>query len=124
MRGIGYEPEEARILADHVMDAALCGYEYSGLPKLLNVADHPRFQDRRSPMRVLRETSVSVLFDGGNQSGMLGMYYATRAVIERRLDVARRELQSIDRYRHTVVNDDVDQAVNQLCEILQSYQNT
>jgi LDH2 family malate/lactate/ureidoglycolate dehydrogenase len=34
-------------------------------------------------MRVLKETSVSVLFDGGNQSGMLGMYYATRAVIER-----------------------------------------
>ena len=27
MRGIGYEPEEARILADHVIDAALCGYE-------------------------------------------------------------------------------------------------
>src|SRR2546429_9922067 len=41
MRGIGYAPEEARILADHVIDAALCGYEYSGLPKLLNVADHP-----------------------------------------------------------------------------------
>jgi len=46
MRGIGYEPEEARILADHVIDAALCGYEYSGLPKLLNVADHPRFKAR------------------------------------------------------------------------------
>ena len=26
MRGIGYETEEARILADHVIDAALCGY--------------------------------------------------------------------------------------------------
>jgi LDH2 family malate/lactate/ureidoglycolate dehydrogenase len=83
MRGIGYGPEEARILADHVIDAALCGYEYSGLPKLLNVADHPRFKAPRSPMRALKETSVSVLFDGGNQSGMLGMYYATRAVIER-----------------------------------------
>ena len=83
MRGIGYEPEEARILADHELDAALCGYEYSGLPKLLNVADHPLFKAPRGPMRVLRETSVSVLFDGGNQSGMLGMYYATRAVIER-----------------------------------------
>ena len=34
-------------------------------------------------MRALKETSVSVLFDGGNQNGMLGMYYATRAVIER-----------------------------------------
>jgi LDH2 family malate/lactate/ureidoglycolate dehydrogenase len=83
MRGIGYEPEEARILADHVLDAALCGYEYSGLPKLLNVAEHPRFRAPRSPMRTLRETSASVLFDGGNQSGMLAMYYATRSVIER-----------------------------------------
>ncbi len=83
MRGIGYEPEEARILADHVIDAALCGYEYSGLAKLLNVADYPRFKAPRGPMRVIKETSVSVLFDGGNQSGMLGMYYATRTVIER-----------------------------------------
>jgi LDH2 family malate/lactate/ureidoglycolate dehydrogenase len=90
MRGIGYEPEEARILADHVIDASLCGYEYSGLPKLLNVADHPRFTAPRrpmliirDPMRIIRETSVSVLFDGGNQSGMLAMYQATRAVIER-----------------------------------------
>ena len=83
MRGIGYKPEEARVLADHVIDAALCGYEYSGLPKLLNVADYPRFKTPRSPMRVVKETSVSVLFDGGNQSGMLGMYYAARAVIER-----------------------------------------
>src|SRR5882762_7390285 len=83
MRGIGYEAEEARLLADHVIDAALCGYEYSGLPKLLNVAEHPSFKAPRSPMRALKETSVSVLFDGGNQSGMLGMYYATRAVIER-----------------------------------------
>ena len=83
MRGIGYDAEEARILADHVIDAALCGYEYSGLPKLLNVAEHPRFKAPRGPMRALKETSVSVLFDGGNQSGMLGMYYATNAVIER-----------------------------------------
>ena len=83
MRGIGYDAEEARILGDHVIDAALCGYEYSGLPKLLNVAEHPRFRAPRHPMRALKETSVSVLFDGGNQSGMLGMYYATCAVIER-----------------------------------------
>ena len=83
MRGIGYEPEEARILADHVLDAALCGYEYSGLPKLLNVADHPRFKAPRGPMRVRKDTGASLLFDGANQSGMLGMYYATQAVIER-----------------------------------------
>src|SRR5262249_5208736 len=83
MRGIGYEAEEAWILADHVIDAAVCGYEYSGLAKLLNVADHPRFKAPRHPMRAERETSVSVLLDGGNQSGMIGMYHAARAAIER-----------------------------------------
>ena len=83
MRGVGYGPEDARILADHVLDAALCGYEYSGLPKLLNVAEHPRFKAGHRPMSVVRETSVSVLLDGGNQSGMIGMYHATRAAIDR-----------------------------------------
>src|SRR5437764_15488381 len=77
MRGIGYEPEEARILADHVIDAALCGYEHSGLPKLLNVAASPRFKALRQPMRVLQETSVCLLLDGGHQKAMPGMYEAT-----------------------------------------------
>ena len=31
LRGIGYHNDEARIIADHVIDAAMCGYEYSGL---------------------------------------------------------------------------------------------
>src|SRR5438552_11954023 len=83
MRGIGYGPEEARILSDHAIDAALCGYEYSGLPKLLNVADHPLFKAPRTAMRVIKETDVAVPYDGGNQSGMIGMYHATRAVIAR-----------------------------------------
>jgi LDH2 family malate/lactate/ureidoglycolate dehydrogenase len=83
MRGAGYEADEARIITDHVIDAALCGYEYSGLPKLLNVAEHPRHAAGRSAMRVLRESSVSVLLDGGNQTGMLGMYRATGLAIER-----------------------------------------
>src|ERR1043166_6913231 len=83
MRGIGYDAEEAWILTDHVLDAALCGYEYSGLPKLLNVAEHPRLAAPRHPPRAVKETGVTVLFDGGNQSGMIGMYHATRAAIER-----------------------------------------
>jgi L-2-hydroxycarboxylate dehydrogenase (NAD+) len=33
LRGIGYHDDEARIIADHVIDAAMCGYEYSGLAK-------------------------------------------------------------------------------------------
>ena len=44
LQGIGYDAEEARIIADHVIDAALCGYEYSGLAKILNIPEHRRFQ--------------------------------------------------------------------------------
>lgn len=81
LRGAGYDPEEARIVTDHVIDAALCGYEYSGLAKLLNVPEHRRFSLPRSPMRLLRETEVSALYDGGNNVGMLAIYHAAKATI-------------------------------------------
>jgi LDH2 family malate/lactate/ureidoglycolate dehydrogenase len=83
LRGIGYGAEEARIIADHVIDAALCGYEYSGLAKILNIPEHRRFARPRYPMKVLRETAVSTLYDGGNNVGMLVMFHAARAVIEK-----------------------------------------
>ena len=92
MRGIGYDPEEARILADHVIDAELCGYEYSGLDKLLNVADYPRFKAPRGPMRVVKETSVSVLFDGGNQSGMLALVFFHLASLQLVRDIFARQV--------------------------------
>jgi LDH2 family malate/lactate/ureidoglycolate dehydrogenase len=79
--GIGYAAEEARIIADHVIDAALCGYEYSGLAKILNIPEHRRFAQPRRPMKILHETEVSALFDGGNNNGMVAMYHAARATI-------------------------------------------
>lgn len=42
----------------------------------------------------------------------------TEEAIRRRLDQARRELALADRYRYQVVNDDLDQAVQQVCDIL------
>jgi LDH2 family malate/lactate/ureidoglycolate dehydrogenase len=81
LRGIGYDDEESRIIADHVIDAALCGYEYSGLAKVLNIPEHPRFAQPRRPMMILHETEVSALYDGGNNNGMVAMYHAARAAI-------------------------------------------
>jgi len=40
------------------------------------------------------------------------------AAIQRRLDVARRELASAHKYRFQVVNDDLDRAVREICDIL------
>ena len=83
LQRIGYDAEEARIIADHVIDAALSGYEYSGLAKILNIPEHRRFKRPRYPMKVLRETAASTLYDGGNNVGMLAMYHAARAAIEK-----------------------------------------
>ncbi|HTE14334.1 MAG TPA: Ldh family oxidoreductase [Burkholderiales bacterium] len=77
----GYDAEEARIIADHVVDAALCGYEYSGLPKILNVVEHRQLRQPRRRMRALRETPNSMLYDGGNNNGMVTMYCATQVAI-------------------------------------------
>jgi LDH2 family malate/lactate/ureidoglycolate dehydrogenase len=81
LRRIGYDTDEAWVICDHVLDAALCGYEYSGLPKLLNIAEHWRAKLPRTPMTVAYETPLSTLYDGGNNVGMLTMYHATKAAI-------------------------------------------
>src|SRR5690348_550072 len=83
LRGIGYDAEEARIIADHVIDAALCGYEYSGLAKILNIPDSGHFKEPRRPMKALRETDVSLAFDGGNNVGMLALFHAAEATIKK-----------------------------------------
>jgi LDH2 family malate/lactate/ureidoglycolate dehydrogenase len=83
LRGIGYGDADARIIADHVIDAALCGYEYSGLAKILNIPESEHFRMPRRPIRVLRETSVSLAFDGGNNVGMLTLFHAAEATIRK-----------------------------------------
>lgn len=59
--GIGYNRQQAEILAGHMLDAALCGYEYSGLPKILNLAEYREQRQPTGPMRVVHETSVSLM---------------------------------------------------------------
>jgi LDH2 family malate/lactate/ureidoglycolate dehydrogenase len=83
LRGVGYRDDEARIIADHVVDAALCGYEYSGLAKILNIPESAHFKLPRRPMTAMRETAVSLAFDGGNNVGMLALFHAAEATIKK-----------------------------------------
>ncbi len=41
--------------------------------------------------------------------------------VQRRLDVARREMACRDRYRYEVINDTVDRAVQEICDIFMSH---
>jgi len=81
LQGIGYDASDAAIITEHVIDAALCGYEYSGLAKILNVAENPRQRGPRGPMRVEHETAVSLRYDAGNLNGMVAIHHATDAAI-------------------------------------------
>jgi LDH2 family malate/lactate/ureidoglycolate dehydrogenase len=81
LRGIGYGPAEAAVLVGHMLDAALCGYEYSGLPKILNVAEYRARRRPEGPMRVAHETPVSVMLDAAGENGMLAVQDATERVI-------------------------------------------
>src|SRR5262252_7175322 len=83
LRGIGYCNDEAHIIADHVIDAAMCDYEYSGLAKILNVFESEHVRLPRRSMKVLRETEVSLAFDGGNNVGMLALFHAAQATIKK-----------------------------------------
>jgi LDH2 family malate/lactate/ureidoglycolate dehydrogenase len=82
LRKIGYDEKQTRIICDHVIDAALCGYEYSGLPKILNLPEHKRFNMPRAPITTMRETAVSRQIDGGNHNGMYVLFEATQVAIE------------------------------------------
>lgn len=42
----------------------------------------------------------------------------TEESLQRRLEVARHEMTFIDRYNHEVVNDTIEQAVQEICDIL------
>jgi LDH2 family malate/lactate/ureidoglycolate dehydrogenase len=73
----GYSADQAQPVAEHVVDAALCGYEYSGLPKILNLIEHAQLRGAHQRLRVLHETPISARLDGGNQNGMLAMHHVT-----------------------------------------------
>ncbi|HEY9280615.1 MAG TPA: Ldh family oxidoreductase [Eoetvoesiella sp.] len=83
LAGMGYASDDVQILADHMLDAALCGYEYSGLPKILNVAEQRSIRLPATAMFLIYETPVSARFHGGGENGMLTMHRATKVAIEK-----------------------------------------
>ena len=83
LKKTGYDDEQADVIADHVMDAALCGYEYSGLPKLLNVFEHSNLRQPRRRLKAVHETPISAMIDGGNNCGMYTLMRAAEMAIAR-----------------------------------------
>src|SRR3984957_3894097 len=81
---LGYDPGEASLIADHLIDCELRGLAYGGLARIISIGERlTRSGDPRAPMRIVRETPVSAKIDGGDQIGYLVADRATRLAIDK-----------------------------------------
>ena len=81
LRRIGYAADEAAIIADQLVDNALCGYRFASLPRILAIAADEKTGRPRTPIRVVRETPASALVDGGNRLGYVAAYRGAEIAI-------------------------------------------
>jgi len=80
---VGYSGEDARIIVDQLMDNALCGYKFAGLPRILAIAEDGKTARGRTPVTIVHETPVSALLDGGNNVGYIAAYRAAEVAIRK-----------------------------------------
>src|SRR5438132_2680623 len=83
LRGVGLPDDDVCIIVDQLIDNALCGYPFASLPRVLAIAQDAKTHQARQPVRVVHETPVSALLDGGNNVGYVAVYRATQVAIDK-----------------------------------------
>jgi LDH2 family malate/lactate/ureidoglycolate dehydrogenase len=83
LQRVGYSGEDAHIIVDQLIDNALCGYKFAGLPRILAIAGDEKTSAARTPVKVVHETPLSALMDGGNNVGYIVAYRAAEVAIRK-----------------------------------------
>jgi LDH2 family malate/lactate/ureidoglycolate dehydrogenase len=83
LQRLGFADDEVRIIVDQLIDNALCGYPFASLPRILAIAHDAKTRQPRQTVRVVHETPVSALLDGGNHLGYVAVYRAAQLVIDK-----------------------------------------
>ena len=84
MRAVGHGPDDAGLIADHLIDCELRGVTYGGLARAISIAERVAHTGvSQAPIRVTKETPVSASLDGGDHIGYVVAHRATRLVIEK-----------------------------------------
>jgi LDH2 family malate/lactate/ureidoglycolate dehydrogenase len=78
---LGYADDEIHIIVEQLIDNALCGYPFASLPRILAIARDVKTNEPRQPVRVVHDTPVSALLDGGNHLGYVAVYRAAELAI-------------------------------------------
>jgi LDH2 family malate/lactate/ureidoglycolate dehydrogenase len=80
---VGFTSEEAAVVAAHLVDASMWGYEFAGLPRILVIAQRPELRKPRMPITIVKETAVSALLDGGNHVGYVSLLRAAEIAMDK-----------------------------------------
>lgn len=83
LQRIGFSAEEAGVIATHLVDSELCGYPALGLARILTIAEHANMRNPRTPLKIVHETPVSAMIDGGNFPGTYAVYRGSEIAIEK-----------------------------------------
>jgi LDH2 family malate/lactate/ureidoglycolate dehydrogenase len=78
----GFAAAHARIVADHLVEAALCGHEFSSLPRLLAIVNELRAKSAPSSIRITREDGCFAHVDGGDHVAYVVSLVAVDKAIE------------------------------------------
>jgi len=82
MAKYGHDADESEAIASHLMDCELRGLSYGGLARVLSIVDRfNKIGAKREPIRVVKQSPVSVVLDGGDQIGYLVADRATKLAI-------------------------------------------
>ena len=84
MRSAGFENDDARLIADHLIDCELRGVSYGGLARAISIAERvARTGVSRHPIRTIKETAVSASLDGGDRIGYVVAHRAMSFAMEK-----------------------------------------
>jgi LDH2 family malate/lactate/ureidoglycolate dehydrogenase len=81
----GVRAEYARMVADHLVDAALAGHAFAGLPRVLAIVDALAGRPPAGPIRIVREDARSAQIDGGDNVG----YAVALVAIDKAIAIAQ-----------------------------------
>ncbi|MPZ55187.1 MAG: Ldh family oxidoreductase [Rhizobiales bacterium] len=81
----GMRPDYAGIVADHLIDAAIAGHAFAGLPRVLALVEALEKKPPARPVTIVREDSISAVIDGGDNNG-----YVTSVIgVDKAIDLAK-----------------------------------
>lgn len=83
LQKIGLSAEHARTTADHLVDAALCGYPFAGIPRVLAIKEEMTRHPQATPIATVHETPVSAVLDGGSNCGYVSVFEGAQVAIRK-----------------------------------------